>query len=103
MQPASEFVKVIQNNLTVYTVIWAKSAESADNVICIQSASVISSLLKKYAAYKNMFNTEKTEILSAYKLSDYVIDLNEKESFYSLLYNSSILNWEFCVSILMMS
>lgn len=45
------------------------------------------SLFKKYTVYTDVFSTEKTEILSAYKISDHMIDLNDKNSLYNSLYN----------------
>ena len=50
----------------------------------VSEASVISS---KYTFYMNVFLTEKAELLLTHKVSDHVIDLNEKNSLYSLLYN----------------
>lgn len=45
------------------------------------------SLFEKYTVYTDVFSTEKTEILSAHKISDHMIDLNDKNSLYNSLYN----------------
>ena len=34
-----------------------------------------------------MFSEENADLLSVYKISDYIIDLNKKDLLYSLLYN----------------
>ena len=44
-------------------------------------------LSAEYTAYKTVFNTEKAEILLTHKISDYAIDLNEKNLSYDSLYN----------------
>ena len=35
----------------------------------------------------NVFSEENADLLSAHKVSDYAIDLNEKKLLYDLLYN----------------
>ena len=56
-------------------------------MIHIQSAAVMTELPAEYTTYKNVFNTEKVEILLTHKISDHAIDLNEKDFSYDSLYN----------------
>ena len=77
----------IQNESTVYAILWAESADSVKLTVYIQSTDIISALFKKYDSYADMFSEENADLLSAHKVSDYAIDLNEKKLLYNLLYN----------------
>ena len=44
-------------------------------------------LSKKYDSYADVFSEENADLLSAHKVSDYAIDLNEKKLLYNSLYN----------------
>ena len=45
------------------------------------------SLSKKYAEYENVFSVENADILFSHKVTDHIIDLNEREPLYDSLYN----------------
>ena len=87
VQFSAEFMQKIQNEFTVYAILWAESADSVKLTIYIQSIDIISALSKKYDSYINMFSKENADLLSAYKVSDYIIDLNKKKLLYNSLYN----------------
>ena len=87
VQFSAEFVQKIQNEFTVYAILWAESADSVKLTVHIQSADIISALSKKYDSYTDMFSEENADLLSAHKVSDHAIDLNEKKLLYDLLYN----------------
>ena len=70
----------------MYVILWAETVELSF-AVHIQSASTVSSLLKKYAEYENIFSVKNADILFSYKITDYTIDLNKRESLYELLYN----------------
>ena len=87
VQFSAEFMQKIQNESTVYAILWAESADSVKLTVHIQSADIISALSKKYDSYTDMFSEENADLLSAHKVSDYAIDLNEKKLLYNSLYN----------------
>ena len=87
VQFSAEFVQKIKNESTVYAILWAESADSVKLTVHIQSADIISALSKKYDSYTDMFSEENADLLSAHKVSDYAIDLNEKKLLYNSLYN----------------
>ena len=87
VQFSAEFAQKIQDELTVYAILWAESADSVELTVHIQSTDVMSALSKKYDSYADVFSEENADLLSAHKVSDYAIDLNEKKLLYNLLYN----------------
>ena len=87
VQSSAEFAQKIQNELTVYAILWAESADSVELTVHICSTDIMSALLKKYDSYVNVFSEENADLLSAHKVSDYAIDLNEKKLLYNSLYN----------------
>ena len=87
VQFSAEFMQKIQNESTVYAILWAESADSVKLTVYIQSTDIISALFKKYDSYADMFSEENADFLSVHKVSDYAIDLNEKKLLYDLLYN----------------
>ena len=87
VQFSAEFVQKIKNESTVYAILWAESADSVELTVHIQSAGVMPALSKKYDSYTDVFSEENADLLSAHKVSDHAIDLNEKKLLYDLLYN----------------
>ena len=87
VQSSAEFAQKIQNESTVYAILWAESADSVKLTVHIQSADIISALSKKYDSYTDMFSEENADLLSVHKVSDYTIDLNKKKLLYDSLYN----------------
>ena len=87
VQFSAEFVQKIKNESTVYAILWAESADSVKLTVHIWSTDIISALSKKYDSYADMFSEENADLLSAHKVSDHIIDLNEKKLLYNLLYN----------------
>ena len=87
VQFSAEFMQKIKNEFTVYAILWAESADSVKLTVHIQSIDIISALSKKYDNYVNVFSEENADLLSAHKVSDYIIDLNEKKLLYNSLYN----------------
>ena len=87
VQFSAEFAQKIQNELTVYAILWAESADSVELTVHICNTGIISALLKKYNDYADMFSEENADLLLTYKISDYAINLNRKKSLYNLLYN----------------
>ena len=87
VQSSAEFAQKIQNELTVYAILWAESADSVELTVHICSADITSALFKKYDSYADVFSEENADLLSAYKISDHAIDLNRKKSLYDSLYN----------------
>ena len=87
VQFSAEFVQKIKNESTVYAILWAESADSVELTVHIQSAGITPALSKKYDSYADVFSEENADLLSAHKVSDHAIDLNEKKLLYDLLYN----------------
>ena len=87
VQSPAEFAQEIQNELTVYAILWAESADSVELTVHIWSVGIMPALSKKYDSYADVFSEENADLLSAYKISDHTIDLNRKKSSYDLLYN----------------
>ena len=87
VQFSAEFAQEIKNEPTVYAILWAESADSVELTVHIQSTDVMSALSKKYDSYADVFSEENADLLSAHKVSDHAIDLNEKKSLYDSLYN----------------
>ena len=87
VQFSADFMQKIQNKFTVYTILWAESADSVKLTVYIWNTDIISALSKKYDSYADIFSEENADLLSAHKVSDYAIDLNEKKLLYDLLYN----------------
>ena len=87
VQFSAEFVQKIKNESTVYAILWAESADSVKLTVHIWNAGIMSALSKKYDSYADVFSEENADLLSAHKVSDYAIDLNEKKLSYDLLYN----------------
>ena len=87
VQFSAEFMQKIKNESTVYAILWAESADSVKLTVHIWNTDIISALSKKYDSYADMFSEENADLLSAHKVSDYIIDLNEKKLLYNLLYN----------------
>ena len=87
VQFSAEFVQKIKNESTVYAILWAESADSVELTVHIWSTGVMPALSKKYDSYVNVFSEENADLLSAHKVSDHAIDLDEKELSYDSLYN----------------
>ena len=87
VQFSAEFVQKIKNESTVYAILWAESADSVELTVHIWSVGIMPALSKKYDSYADVFSEENADLLSAHKVSDYAIDLNEKKLSYDLLYN----------------
>ena len=87
VQSPAEFAQEIQDELTVYAILWAESADSVELTVHICSTGIMPALLKKYDSYTDVFSEENADLLSAHKVSDYAIDLNEKKLLYNSLYN----------------
>ena len=87
VQSPAEFAQEIQNELTVYAILWAESADSVELTVHICSTGIMPALLKKYDSYTDVFSEENADLLLTYKISDHAIDLNRKKSLYNSLYN----------------
>ena len=58
----------MQNKFTVYTILWAESADSVKLTIYIWNINIISVLSKKYNSYADIFSEKNADLLSVYRL-----------------------------------
>ena len=89
LQSPEEFAKEIQDQPSIYAVVWIGPTNEPEQEVRIQSVNVAPTLPEEYCKYADMFSVENAGLLLAHKVSDHAIDLDGKDPPYGPLYNLS--------------
>ena len=89
LQSPKDFAKEIQDQPSIYAVIWIGLTNDPEQEVRIQSVDAVPTLPKEYCNYADVFLVENAGLLPAHKASDHVINLDGKDPPYRPLYNLS--------------
>ena len=89
LQSSEDFAKEIQDQPSIYAVIWIGPTNDPKQEVRIQSVDAAPTLPEEYCNYADVFSVENAGLLPAHKASDHAIDLDGKDPPYRPLYNLS--------------